>query len=618
LQGGPRLVGAVIGNYQLVQRLGQGGMGAVYLGEHTLLGRRAAVKVLLPELSARPDAVNRFFNEARAVTSISDPGIVQVFDFGYHSDGSAFIVMEYLEGEALDRRLSRVGKLPVNRALRLGRQLASSLSAANAKHIIHRDLKPENIFLVPDAEVASGERAKILDFGIAKLSDDQPGLRSTVSGVVIGTPAYMSPEQCRGIARVDHRSDIYALGCVLFHALAGRPPFDGEGPGDIISAHIREPAVAPSSGAEEIPPHVDALVLRCLAKAPADRFQTMYELATALRQALQQDSAPHHAALTFQAPAAPMFAPAMTPKVPTTLVASSGQFAPPAPAPPRRGRWIAAGFAVGAVGIAIAIAVAATRGSGRSERVSPAASGASPIELPAVSAGSSPTPPIVGTAGSVVPEPPPKPPEPPRAPPEAVATRTTDGGGSSTEAPPRSNAPALRRDKAEPRPPRARTKPRVAEQPTVAPVVPPETSVAIAVTAIDAGAGPVLDVAPPSSVASVTAPAARGSFDAVPSIASLDVRGGLTKTVVQNSMGRLLQRLRACYAAAARESQATPAIDLQLSYEINEHGLATGVSTSGGLGSLGKCAAAATTGQRTQSPDVGTARVTALIRFSPT
>src|SRR5262245_58964302 len=196
-------------------------MGAVYLGQHQLLGRRAAIKVLLPELSARPDIVNRFFNEARAVTSISDPGIVQVFDFGYHADGSAFIVMEFLEGEALDRRLARLGRLPATDALRLCRQIAGSLGAAHAQHIIHRDLKPENIFLVRDPEVPSGERAKILDFGIAKLSDDHPGKLKTHTGLLIGTPTYMSPEQCRGLAEIDHRADIYALGCVMFQLLTG-------------------------------------------------------------------------------------------------------------------------------------------------------------------------------------------------------------------------------------------------------------------------------------------------------------------------------------------------------------------------------------------------------------
>jgi serine/threonine protein kinase len=276
------VIGAVIGNYQLVRKLGEGGMGAVYLGQHTLLGRRAAIKVLLPGLSAQTNAVNRFFNEARAVTSISDPGIVQIFDFGYHRDGSAFIVMEFLDGEPLDRRLARLGRLPVIDALRLCRQVASSLASAHAQHITHRDLKPENIFLVRDGEVASGERPKILDFGVAKLSDDHPSKVNTHTGVLMGTPRYMSPEQCRGVANIDHRSDIYALGCVLFQLLTGGAPFEGEGVGDIISAHIREPAPAPSSRAPGIPPRVDALVLRCLAKAPGDRFQTAVDLAAAI------------------------------------------------------------------------------------------------------------------------------------------------------------------------------------------------------------------------------------------------------------------------------------------------------------------------------------------------
>ena len=267
-------------------------MGAVYLGQHQLLGRHAAIKVLLPELSARPDIVNRFFNEARAVTSISDPGIVQVFDFGYHTDGSAFIVMEYLEGEPLDRRLARLGKLPAYDALLLCRQIASSLAAAHAQNIIHRDLKPENIYLVHDGEVASGERSKILDFGIAKLSDDNPGKIKTNTGALMGTPIYMSPEQCRGLATLDHRSDIYSLGCVVFHLLTGRPPFEGEGMGDIIAAHIREPALAPSSRAPEIAPGIDALVLRCLAKSPDERFQTMHELAAAIGQILPYITSP--------------------------------------------------------------------------------------------------------------------------------------------------------------------------------------------------------------------------------------------------------------------------------------------------------------------------------------
>jgi serine/threonine-protein kinase len=325
------LLGAVIGNYQIVQKLGEGGMGVVYLGQHTLLGRRAAIKVLLPALSARPDIVNRFFNEARAVTSISDPGIVQVFDFGYHADGSAFIVMEYLEGETVDRRLSRLGKLAPYEALRLCRQIASSLAAAHAQNIIHRDLKPENIFLVRDGEVASGERPKILDFGIAKLSDDHPGKVKTSTGVLMGTPIYMSPEQCRGLAEIDHRSDIYALGCVLFHLMTGRPPFDGEGMGDIIAAHIREPAPAPSSRMSGITPQVDALVLRCLAKAPADRYSTMIELATAIGQVLAYLSSPESPTQYLYAP--PGGGPA-SPSRPGTPAPPPYGSRPGTPAPP--------------------------------------------------------------------------------------------------------------------------------------------------------------------------------------------------------------------------------------------------------------------------------------------
>ena len=383
------MIGAVIGNYQIVQKLGEGGMGVVYLGQHTLLGRRAAIKVLLPMLSARPDIVSRFFNEARAVTTISDPGIVQVFDFGYHTDGSAFIVMEFLEGEPLDRRLARLGRLPVVDALRLCRQIASSLAAAHAQHIIHRDLKPENIFLVRDGEVASGERSKILDFGIAKLSDDHPGKVKTSTGALMGTPVYMSPEQCRGLAELDHRSDIYALGCVMFHLIAGRPPFEGEGMGDILAAHIREPAPTLASLMPEIAPNVDALVLHCLAKAPADRFQTMGELAAAIDQILPYLTSPEsptpyvHAYQGGATPVPPPYAsrpgtppppyasrpgtpppPVPVGTKPTTLGASAGQVASTVPPTPSRklGVWLATVALLGVAGTAIAVVV--TRNGG--------------------------------------------------------------------------------------------------------------------------------------------------------------------------------------------------------------------------------------------------------------
>ncbi len=275
----------LIGNYRVGRKLGEGGMGTVYLVEHALLGRKAALKVLLPSLSADPDIVNRFFNEARAATAIADPGIVQIFDFGIHTDGSAYIVMELLEGEPLDHRLRRVGRLSQIDALRIIRQCALSLQAAHTAGIVHRDLKPENIYLVVDAEVASGERCKILDFGIAKLGHSGGGEGNrfkTRTGALMGTPMYMSPEQCRGAGDIDHRSDIYALGCVLFHLLVGRPLFDGEGMGEIIASHLREPPPPPSTLVDGLRPEVEAIVLRCLAKAPADRFQHMSELVQAI------------------------------------------------------------------------------------------------------------------------------------------------------------------------------------------------------------------------------------------------------------------------------------------------------------------------------------------------
>jgi serine/threonine-protein kinase len=274
-------VGVQVGAYRIVRQIGAGGMGAVYLAEHVSLGRAAAIKVLHAELSSRPEVVTRFFNEARAATAISDPGIVQIFDFGHHTDGSAYIVMELLDGDPLDRRLERDGALSLTSALRLLRQVASTLGAAHARGIVHRDLKPENIFVVRDAEVIGGERAKVLDFGIAKLAGVQAGIKTQTSAVM-GTPMYMSPEQCRGAGQVDQRSDIYSLGCVLFALVVGRPPFDAEGVGELIAMHLREPAPVPSSMRAGIPPALDQIILRCLAKDPATRFQTAAELAMAI------------------------------------------------------------------------------------------------------------------------------------------------------------------------------------------------------------------------------------------------------------------------------------------------------------------------------------------------
>jgi len=275
------VIGEVLGSYRVIAKLGAGGMGTVWVAEHQLLGSRAAIKVLLPDLSKQDKIVQRFFDEARAATRIRDPGIVTVHDFGWHQ-GDAYIVMELLTGETLQQRLG-IGRMAPLQAVRMIQMCGLAMAAAHARGIIHRDLKPDNIFVVADPAVPGGERIKLLDFGIAKLldRDRDEGHLSTVTGAIMGTPAYMSPEQCRGAGEIDHRTDIYALGCVLFQLLCGRPPFIAQTPGDMIASQIRETPPLPSSIFAGLGPELDAMVMKCLAKDPNDRFQTMSELVRA-------------------------------------------------------------------------------------------------------------------------------------------------------------------------------------------------------------------------------------------------------------------------------------------------------------------------------------------------
>ncbi|NVB77173.1 MAG: protein kinase [Kofleriaceae bacterium] len=353
--------GTTFGPYRVLGKLGEGGMGEVFLAEHTLLGRRAAIKVLHAERSESRESVERFFNEARATSAVSDPGIVQVFDFGVAPDKTAFIVMEFLEGEQLSHRLHRLGALPPGDALRIVRQVAGSLAAAHAAGIIHRDLKPENLFMVRDAEAPGGERAKILDFGIAKLGGDSPDRFKTRTGAVMGTPVYMSPEQCNDSGKIDHRTDVYSLGCVLFHLLTGRPPFDMEGIGAIISAHLREPAPAPSSVVPHLPPQLDQVVLRCLAKSPDERFPTMFDLHRACDLLLAQISA-------LQAPTVSVPPHLLQPVGPITMPLAQHTTLGTAAGQPsrdltrsRKNLWFV-GAGVAAIGVGVAIAFITAKG----------------------------------------------------------------------------------------------------------------------------------------------------------------------------------------------------------------------------------------------------------------
>ena len=281
------VIGTTVGSYRIVSTLSIGGMGTVYRAEHTLIGRLAAVKVLHPELSTSRDIINRFFNEAKATTSIKHPGIVEVFDFGYMESGHAYLIMEFLEGMSLARRIKTGGKMGEGDAAMLLRGVCSALSAAHAKGIVHRDLKPDNIFLVPDPDSAIGERPKVLDFGIAKLTDIGMAGTTTKTGAVMGTPTYMSPEQCRGTGDVDHRADLYSIGCIFHELLIGRPPFVNLGAGELIGAHLYVQAARPSALLPTISRESEKLIMALLSKDPAHRPQTAKELGARFQEIAQ-------------------------------------------------------------------------------------------------------------------------------------------------------------------------------------------------------------------------------------------------------------------------------------------------------------------------------------------
>jgi serine/threonine protein kinase len=275
-----------IGPYQVGKRIGQGGMGAVYEAVHETIGRRAAVKFLNAPLARNPATLNRFFNEARAVSVVEHPGLVQIYDSGQLPDGPAYIIMELIRGETLSERLKRERCLPVSQALRLGWQLADTLAAVHEKEIVHRDIKPANLMIVPDPAATGRERLKVLDFGIAKLASGI-GAGETRPGQVLGSPVYMAPEQCRGAAGVDTKADVYAAGAVLYHMLAGQPPFEGETFAALVFKHLHEPLVPLTEHGVEAPSALIDCVHSLLRKDPKQR-PTMRDTAARLESLLAE------------------------------------------------------------------------------------------------------------------------------------------------------------------------------------------------------------------------------------------------------------------------------------------------------------------------------------------
>jgi serine/threonine-protein kinase len=276
------VIGTTIGNYVVKKKIGQGGMGAVYLAEHPRIHRQVAIKVLLPEVSKNAEVVQRFFTEARSSSEIHNEHIIDILDFGELPDGTSYIIMEWLDGQSLRETLRRQGKLPIPRALHITRGIAQALGAAHQAGIVHRDLKPDNIFLVRKGE--DPDFVKVLDFGIAKLMGHHDGNANeikTQTGALIGTPSYMSPEQCRG-QPVDQRTDIYALGVLMYQMFTGRLPFLAEGLGELLLAHMTQQPMAPHELAPELPAGIEACILRALEKDQAVRFQHVEEVLAAV------------------------------------------------------------------------------------------------------------------------------------------------------------------------------------------------------------------------------------------------------------------------------------------------------------------------------------------------
>jgi serine/threonine-protein kinase len=267
------LVGQVVADrYHIIKKLGEGGMGAVYLGEHVKMGRKSAIKVMNPSMAADPDAISRFNREAANASRISHPNVCQIYDFGETPDGTIYLAMEFVEGVPLTVIIEREGALPAARAAKILRQAADALASAHELGIVHRDLKPDNIMIVQGKD--GGDIVKVVDFGIAKaVAGDETGQKVTKTGLVVGTPEYMSPEQLSG-DKLDGRSDIYSLGLVFYRMLTGVLPFQADSAQETMIKRLTDEPMRLAAARPDItfPPELQVVLDKALTRLPADRY----------------------------------------------------------------------------------------------------------------------------------------------------------------------------------------------------------------------------------------------------------------------------------------------------------------------------------------------------------
>jgi len=664
-------------DYRVLEPIGEGGMAVVYLVEHQTLQKRFAAKVLSRALATSLEARARFAHEAHAASQLDHENIVSISDFGVTNDQRPFFVMELLRGQTLHQRLSE-GPMSLEEIVAVSVPVARALAYAHAEGIVHLDVKPENIFLVQRSQGRLG--VKVVDFGIAK-TPHSPQLNTL--GETNGSPLYMAPETCRGDEDIDARADVYSFGIVLYLMLCGQLPFVDDNLERVMHMQLAQPPPSPRELNPAITPELAQIVERTLAKQRDDRYPSMEALLYDLEAALPPGAdrlliEAQSGARVYEAP----FASAMagrdsqrTPRAtqPPPNAVSSSQPGAVLPSSPSSvvGTQSSAASSIQVTALQrrrrlsmIAVALASTLGAVLvlwQLRTGPSApSGARTDSPPASLPGQPATPaatahPTVATAppspAAVTPPAPPPVPAPPD--PAAAAGQPepmTPGAAQPTAiaAEPVAEPPkpelsvagkqaAVRSKTISRREPPSTGK----HAPMIAPAAITPTASAPAPGSppmeIPASTGPDLPkpaavpgpaptmAAPPPPVTPATAtpakptPPSPGTLDAIPSIESLEVKGSLAPSIVRRSVERTLSSLQGCYRTAARAGGATPALELRLTFEIDENSLAVNVATGGAsFGSLGSCARSVAQQIRTQeAPDVGTAQVTVMIKFRP-